>query len=146
MQKILGTLFVFVLAAQFSAQAAGRWGTDFPAALAQAKKEKKLVLVNFTGSDWCSWCQRLHSEVFSTFKFKSYAKKNLVLVEIDFPNQKKQSEALKKANEALQEKYKVEGYPTILVFDGEGNEVWRQSGYMEGGPKAWIARLDSLKK
>lgn len=121
------------------------WSTDLPAAQAQAKKDKKLVLVNFTGSDWCSWCKKLQKEVFTTKEFKDYAKEKLELVEIDFPNNKKQTDALKKANEALQAKYKAEGFPTIVVLNGEGKEVWRQVGYMPGGPGAWIAKLKSLK-
>lgn len=121
------------------------WSTDLPAAQAQAKKDKKLVLVNFTGSDWCSWCKKLQKEVFTTKEFKDYAKEKLELVEIDFPNNKKQTDALKKANEALQTKYKAEGFPTIVVLNGEGKEVWRQVGYMPGGPGAWIAKLKSLK-
>ncbi len=121
------------------------WSTDFPSAQAQAKKESKLVLMNFTGSDWCSWCKKLHKEVFSTKEFGAFAKEKLVLVEVDFPNGKKQTDALKKANEALQEKYKAEGFPTIVVLNGEGKVVWRQVGYMPGGPEAWIAKLKSLK-
>lgn len=121
------------------------WSTDLPAAQAQAKKDKKLVLVNFTGSDWCSWCKKLQKEVFGTKEFQAYAKDKLELVEIDFPNAKKQTDALKKANEALQAKYKAEGFPTIIVLNGEGKEVWRQVGYMPGGPAAWIGKLKSLK-
>ena len=122
------------------------WFTDLPAAQTQAKEEGKLVLVNFTGSDWCGWCIKLQKDVFSTQEFNAYAKEKLALVEIDFPNEKPQPDALKKANEALQEKYKVEGFPTILVLNGEGAVLWKQVGYMEGGPKAWLAKLDGLKK
>jgi thioredoxin-related protein len=125
--------------------AGANWSTDLTAAQAEAKKNKKLVLINFTGSDWCGWCKKLQAEVFTTKEFDTYAKDKLVLVEIDFPQQKQQSAALKKANEALQEKYKAQGFPTIVVLNGEGKEVWRQPGYMPGGPKAWIAKLDTLK-
>ena len=62
------------------------WVTDLPVAQAQAKKENKLVLMNFTGSDWCGWCKKLQKEVFSTKEFEQYAKDNVVLVEIDFPD------------------------------------------------------------
>ena len=55
------------------------------------------------------------------------------------------ADTLKKANEALQAKYKAEGFPTILVLNGDGKEVWRQVGYMPGGPEAWIGKLKSLK-
>jgi thioredoxin-related protein len=139
------SLLVGLLAGQWTVLAEEKWSTDLPAAQLQAKKDKKIVLVNFTGSDWCGWCKKLQAEVFTTKEFDTFAKGKLVLVEIDFPNQKKQSAALKKANEALQEKYKASGFPTIVALNGEGKEVWRQVGYMPGGPKAWIAKLETLK-
>jgi thioredoxin-related protein len=122
-----------------------QWMTDLPKAQAQAKAEKKLVLLDFTGSDWCGWCIKLNKEVFSKPEFAEYAKKNLVLVEVDFPNKKKQTEELKKTNEALQQKYKVEGYPTIVVLNSEGKHVG-DTGYVEGGPKAFIAELEKIRK
>jgi thioredoxin-related protein len=121
------------------------WLTDLPKAQAQAKTEQKLVMLDFTGSDWCGWCIKLNKEVFSQPEFADYAKKNLVLVEVDFPRSKPQSAELKKANAALQDKYKVEGYPTIIVLNGEGKKVG-ELGYQPGGPKAFIAELDKLKK
>ena len=101
-------------------------------------------MLDFTGSDWCGWCIKLNKEVFSKPEFSEYAKKNLVLVEVDFPRHKELSAEQKKANEALQEKYKIEGYPTIIVLDGEGKKVG-QLGYMNS-PKAFTARLEELKK
>ena len=124
--------------------AASEWLTDLPKAQAKAKEEKKMVLLDFTGSDWCGWCIKLHKEVFSMPEFAEYAKKNLVLVEVDFPNKKKQSAELKKANDALQKKYSIEGYPTIIVLNGEGKKIGKL-GYMPGGPKAFIAELEKVK-
>ena len=121
------------------------WLTDLPKAQAQAKKDGKLVMMDFTGSDWCGWCIKLHNEVFSKPEFAEYAKKNLVLVQVDFPRKKPQTEELKKANESLQEKYKIQGYPTIIVLNGEGKKVG-ELGYQPGGPAAFIASLDKLKK
>ena len=121
------------------------WQTDLPKAQAKAKAEKKLVMLDFTGSDWCGWCIRLNKEVFSKPEFVQYAQTNLVAVEVDFPRLKKQTEEQKKANQALQEKYKIEGYPTIIVLNGAGEQVG-QLGYMPGGPKAFIAELEKLKK
>lgn len=145
MKAILNTIAALMLAATLNAAAHSDWSTDLPAAQAQAKKEKKLVLMNFTGSDWCGWCKKLHKEVFGTKEWESFAKENLVQVELDFPSAKKQTDALKKANEVLKEKYKADGFPTIVVLNGEGKEVWRQVGYMAGGPAAWIGKLKGLK-
>jgi thioredoxin-related protein len=133
------------MALQMAASAAPVWLDDFSAAQALARKEKKLILMNFTGSDWCSWCGKLRAEVFATEEFDQFARANLVLMEVDFPNAVPQAQKLKSANEALQKKYKAEGYPTILVLDKDGKEVWRQAGYMAGGPSAWIGKLKTLK-
>ncbi len=121
------------------------WMTDLPKAQAQAKTEKKLVMLDFTGSDWCGWCIKLNKEVFNTPEFAEYAKKNIVPVEVDFPNKKAQSAAVKNANQALQSKYGVKGYPTIIVLNADGKKVG-EMGYMKGGPKAFIAELEKLKK
>jgi len=122
-----------------------KWLTDAKKAQEQAKVEKKLVLLDFTGSDWCGWCIKLQKEVFSKPQFAEYAKKSLVLVEVDFPRRKKLSEEQQKANMALQEKYKIQGYPTIVVLDGDGKKIG-ELGYVEGGPKAFLAELDKVKK
>jgi protein disulfide-isomerase len=144
MKKIAIGLVMCLATLQLTA-AEAEWLTDLPKAQAKAKSENKLVMLDFTGSDWCGWCIRLNKEVFSQSDFKEYAKKNLVLVEVDFPRGKKQSEEQKKANQALQAKYNIKGYPTIIVLDGSGNKIG-ELGYQPGGPKAFIASLEKLKK
>jgi thioredoxin-related protein len=144
MKKIVTGLLATLAWLQVSA-AELEWMTDLPKAQAKAKEEKKMVMMDFTGSDWCGWCIKLDKEVFSTPEFAEYAKKNLVLVEVDFPTKKKQSAELKKANDALQKKYKIEGYPTIIVLNGEGKKIG-ELGYMKGGPKAFTAELEKLRK
>lgn len=141
---ILGTFVALALLGANAAESV-TWLIDAVKAQAQAKAEKKLVLLDFTGSDWCGWCIKLNKEVFSLPEFAEYAQKNLVCVEVDFPNKKKLSAEQKKANDALAAKYKIEGYPTIIVLDGEGKKVG-ELGYMKGGPKAFIAELEKLKK
>ena len=132
--------------ALFSATAAEvTWLTDATKAQTQAKAEKKLVMLDFTGSDWCGWCIKLHKEVFSQPEFIEYAAKNIVAVEVDFPNKKKLSEEQQKANEALSKKYGVRGYPTLIILDGDGKKV-AEMGYVKGGPKAFIAEFESQTK
>ena len=144
MKKIL--LMAMLLGGSLAAWAEdATWITDAAKAQAQAKAEKKLVLLDFTGSDWCGWCIRLNKEVFSKPEFAAYAKKNLVLVEVDFPKRKQLSAEQKKANGALATKYDIRGYPTLIVLDGSGQKVGTL-GYVEGGPKAFIAELEKLKK
>ena len=121
-----------------------QWKTDLPKAQAQAKQENKLVMLDFTGSDWCGWCIKLNREVFSKAEFAKFAKENLVLVEVDFPRTKKQTEEQKRANAALAEKYKIQGYPTIVVLNGDGKKLG-DLGYMPSA-KDFIAKLADLKK
>ncbi len=112
---------------------------------ARRRPNNKLVLLDFTGSDWCGWCIKLDREVFSKPEFKDYATKNLVLVTIDFPRAKAQAGSLKKQNEELASQYGIQGFPTIVVLNGAGKKVG-ELGYMEGGPSAFIAELEKLRK
>src|SRR5215471_11565842 len=144
MKKTLIAIMMVSALALVSAKA-DEWQTDAVKAQAQAKKENKLVLLDFTGSDWCGWCIKLKKEVFDTQEFKDYAAKNLVLVEVDFPQKKKLTEEQKKANDELQKKYSIQGYPTIIMLDGDGKKVG-ELGYGRGGPKPFIEKLEGLKK
>lgn len=144
MKKIL--LVASVLALAFcSAHASEEWLTDHAKALEKAKTENKPVLMDFTGSDWCSWCMKLDKEVFSTPSFKSYARKNLVLLKLDFPLRRALPAAIQKQNEELAEKYGVQDFPNIIVLNSEGNQIG-QLRYRPGGPKAWIAALEKITK
>jgi len=98
----------------------GEWLTDYNQALAQAKELKRPVLINFTGSDWCIWCKKLASEVFTQVAFKEYAKANLVLLKVDFPKNLPQTAEVKAANEAKAKEFKVEGFPTIVLVSSDG--------------------------
>jgi len=122
------------------------WLTDLAKAQAKAKTENKLVLMDFNGSDWCPPCKALRKNVLSTREFVDYAKKNLVLVDVDFPHQTEQPKALADANKALGEKYAVEGLPTVVVLSSEGKELKRKVGYSGETTKDFIADLDKLKK
>jgi len=122
-----------------------QWMTYQPKAVEIAKAQQKLVLMDFTGSDWCPWCIKLDKEVFATPEFKKYAAANLVLVEVDFPNHKPQPAAVEKANRELQEKYNINEFPTVLVLNGDGKTVGKL-GYQPGGPASFIAELQKLKK
>jgi len=122
------------------------WGTDPPTALNQARSENKTVLLDFTGSDWCPWCIKFDHEVLSTDKFAAYAKDKLVLVLLDFPRPKSQSQTLKQANQALAKQFGVQGYPTYVLLSSAGKELGRQVGYAEGGPEAFIAELERFSQ
>jgi len=130
----------------FATQAfAGGWGDNYKDALAAAAKDNKKVLLDFTGSDWCGWCIRLKKETFDQPAFKEYADKNLVLVEVDFPQGKTLPAAVKAQNDGLQEKYQVQGFPTLVLLSPDGKVIKQQSGYIPGGPKGFIDWVNSGK-
>ena len=142
-RRILAASAAILIAA--SAASAAEWTQDYAAAAAQAKKEHKMMLLNFTGSDWCVWCKRTDKEVFDTAKFKEFADKNLVLVTVDFPREKPLPDAVKDQNAKLQEKYGIEGYPTLIVLSPSEKVVFTQVGYKPGGPDAFIAQFPADK-
>ena len=127
------------------AQAKPGWLENYEQAQQEAKAGNKLLLLEFTGSDWCGWCIVLDKEVFSQPEFKDYASKNLVLVEADFPQRKKIAPETKAQNERLAQQYQIEAFPTILVFNADGKVVGAL-GYMPGGPATFIAQLEKLRK
>jgi protein disulfide-isomerase len=145
MKKVLFVVSMFWLAGVALAADSG-WLTSLPDAQARAKMEKKVILLNFTGSDWCAACKVLEADALSKPEFADYARKKLVLVLVDFPLGLKQPEALQKANNRLQEKYKVEGYPTLILLNPDGDVVWTEHGYSGGGSKALIAELEKAQK
>jgi protein disulfide-isomerase len=120
-----------------AADQSGIWKSDYAAALKQAAAENKYVLVDFSGSDWCGWCIKLDEEVFSKPEFIEYAKNNLICVMVDFPRGKELPKAQKDANQALLEKFKVEGFPTVLIFNPQGKLV-KQTGYQRGGASGYV--------
>ncbi|MHB9137896.1 MAG: thioredoxin family protein [Victivallaceae bacterium] len=134
-------LFCFVSVTAFAA--GDNWLTNLDDAKKIAEKENKIILMDFSGSDWCGWCMKLEKEVFSQQIFKDYAKDNLVLLLVDFPQEKELDPATKTANDILFQKYKVEGFPTVILLDSKG-DVIGQTGYRAGGAEAYVTYLKEL--
>ena len=128
-----------------SPQSDRHWLMDMAQAQQQAAKTNRPILANFTGSDWCIWCIKLESEVFSQKEFQKFAENNLVLLKVDFPQKRQQPQALKKQNKQLAEKYNIEGFPTILLLDKDG-KVLATTGYQKGGAGNYIEHLKNLLK
>ena len=116
------TIGVAALSASAFATTPEGWSTDLAKAFEKAKAEKKCVLVEFTGSDWCPPCIAMRKNVFSKKEFVTAAAKKYILVELDFP---KGDKDLAEKNQPLAEKYKIEGFPTVILFTPEGKEFTR---------------------
>ncbi len=130
-------------AGEASSYQPGTWITDYDQALLYARDLKRPVLVNFTGSDWCYWCQLLSGEVFEKEAFLKFAGDNFVLLKVDFPQKTKLPQGVQKANQSLAEKYGIQGFPTIVLIDDKGEEITR-TGYQEGGAEVYVKHLKEL--
>jgi protein disulfide-isomerase len=122
------------------------WQTDLAKAQATAKAEKKLVLIDFTGSNWCPPCKMLDRDVFRTPEFAAYAQKNLVLVKADFPKPNRLPKEQREANDKLAARFNVEYFPTLVLLDGAGKEVGRSVSYDGRGLKPFMSRLEKRFK
>ena len=143
MKKIIMACFLSVLC--FQGFALTGFDADYNAALKRAKDNSKPIFILFTGSDWCSWCVKFEKEVLSKSEFLDYATNTWELVVADFPQKKKIAPELKKQYQALQKKYAVRGFPTVMLIDARGKELC-SAGYSKGGAKVWLEKfLNKLK-
>ncbi|MBN2161816.1 MAG: thioredoxin family protein [Pontiellaceae bacterium] len=139
-----GFVLLAALAISVGAFASEGWMTNFEKAKEKAKAEKKHILIDFSGSDWCGWCIKLDKEVFSQAAFKEYAKGNLVLVMADFPRDKsKVAEEVQKQNDQMAKDFGVRGFPTVFILSPDGKTV-AKTGYQAGGAEAYVKHLKDL--
>lgn len=141
--KAILTTVALLLTATFSNAANEDWTTHLEGAFAQAATEGKSVLVEFTGSDWCPPCKMMRKNVFSKKAFTEEASKDFILVELDFPRGDK---ALARKNEPYAEKYRIEGFPTVILFDAEGNEYERFYASAYPSIDKFLTHLKSTKR
>jgi len=156
MKTPLTLFFILFLSVAFS-QSKLVWHDNVKEAVKISKKEKKPIMMFFTGSDWCGWCIRLQKEVFFKEEFKKWAGENVVLLELDFPRRKALSSELKAQNTKLQRQFAIQGYPTVWFVKPENatqktckgcdnfslTKIGR-TGYVKGGPGAWISNANTL--
>ena len=122
----------------------GKWTSDAPAALELSKKTGKPLFIQFTGSDWCGWCKLMDGKVFSTQEWADYAKDGLVLLYVDFPRGKEQSQALKEQNEKLSEQYGIGGFPTYVILGPDGKQLGRLGADRDVTPQAFIDQVKDV--
>lgn len=137
-------LLVFII---LSAFATISWSGDFNAAQKEAVKEHKLILINFSGSDWCGPCIRLRKEILESSTFENFATDHLVLVRADFPRQKKNQldAAQVKRNETLADKYNPDGkFPFTLLVDEHGKVLKEWDGFPNESPEQFVAQINPL--
>lgn len=144
MKLFLATAFLFT-----TNFAPSPWLNNIEKAEQIAKTEHKLILLNFSGSDWCIPCMKLRANIFNSDVFMEYAKENLILVNADFPRKKKDelSKEQQKENDALAAKYNPDGrFPFTILLDSNGNKLRVWDGYYSQGPDDFIDELSSVKE
>ena len=152
MKNLLAVLLIAFSLNGFAQHKESSWHTDVNKAIELSVQQEKPLFFFFTGSDWCGWCKKLVAEVFEKEKFKTWATKNIILVELDFPKRTPISEQLKKQNGELRQMFGVRGYPTgwFVIPKPENGKINFQKlgsqGYVRGGPTAWIAGANQILK
>ena len=157
MKKLILLLFTIVSFTSFSQLIEGNWlnieNPEMNKAIEISQKTNKPIMLFFTGSDWCGWCKKLVKEVYKTSEFNTWAKKNVVLVEVDFPRRSKLASELTAQNNSLKQIFQPRGYPTVYfakpVKGADGNVQFKtlgQTGYVAGGPTKWIASANQFFK
>jgi len=149
--KLLLLLISFALSTSVYAQEAV-WYTDVNKAIELSQKQKKPIMLFFTGSDWCGWCVKLQNEVFKQEAFINWAKQNVILVELDFPRRKSLEPQMQQQNAQMQQLFQVRGYPTVFFVnpeqkDGKVNlQQLGKAGYVAGGAETWINTVNAFVK
>ena len=120
------------------------WRTDFTQAKADAAKQNKYILLKFSGSDWCIPCIKMEKKIFDKDAFQQYANDKLILINADFPRQKKNrlSKDLVKSNEALAEQYNKSGhFPYTVLIDAKGKVIESWDGYKDATPEEFVTQI-----
>lgn len=124
------------------------WSTDLSKAKDEARKEHKLILLSFSGSDWCIPCIKTRKEIFDKEAFMDYAASSLVLVNVDFPRLKKNalSKEQTKQNEALADTYNKKGvFPLTLLLDAEGKVLKEWEGFPDVNPEVFVSQISAIQ-
>lgn len=122
------------------------WETDFEKARQVAKQEHKYILLNFSGSDWCGPCIRLHHDIFEADAFRKMAESNLVLVNADFPRLKKNQlpKDLQKQNEQLADQYDAKGvFPLTVLLSPDGKVIKQWDGFPAVSPEQFVSQVQA---
>ena len=141
--KLLFSLLLFT----FFQNPTPLWLTDMEKAKAEASRSDKHILINFSGSDWCVPCIRMHKDIFESAAFEKYADNNLVLVNIDFPRLKKNklSKEQTRKNELLADKYNPHGsFPLTILTDANGKTLKQWEGFPNEKPEEFISEIESV--
>ena len=139
--RTIAAVSVFLLLSAFTT-----WETNFDKAKINASHNHAYILLSFSGSDWCGPCIKLHHDFFESPEFTKFSESNLVLLNADFPRQKKNQlpKTLQQQNDKLADTYNATGsfpFTVLLTADGKLIKFW------DGIPKMSVEEfVEDIKK
>ncbi|KFF12754.1 thioredoxin family protein [Chryseobacterium soli] len=143
MKTIFSAILMVVFAVAIQAQ------NRFENAKKQSSENKELILLNFSGSDWCIPCIKLHKNIIETDEFKKLETENVIVyINADFPRNKKNqlSPELKKENASLADKYNQKGlFPYTLLLNSEGKILKSWEGLPSENALAFSKEIREIK-
>ncbi|MBS1665072.1 MAG: thioredoxin family protein [Bacteroidetes bacterium] len=124
-----------------------QWHFDMREAQQIAQKEHKLILLNFSGSDWCGPCILLRKEILDAPAFSRLADSSLILVNADFPRMKKNqlSKEQQQRNDQLADQYNQEGkFPLTLLLNPQGKILKQWEGNPGVKPEEFCSQIRTI--
>ncbi|OQX29081.1 MAG: hypothetical protein B0D92_05660 [Spirochaeta sp. LUC14_002_19_P3] len=142
MKKIIALVLALSAAFAYADYPPDSWTDNILDGIRRAEQENKMLMLNFAGSDWCGWCDKLDEEIFSTPQFMEWSENNLIKVYLDFPQKLQLPEYLKLQNEYTKQFFGVQGFPTIFILDAQLTPLLR-TGYKETTPEEYIRHIQN---
>lgn len=121
------------------------WLTNYEEALRQGAATSKPIILFFTGSDWCSWCIKLEEESLNTPEFADLAGKEFVFLKLDYPLNRRPPPEIVIQNKKLKKEFDIQGYPTIVMIDGEKQQIIGRTPYRAGGGRQFALFLLNMR-
>ncbi|UOU99002.1 thioredoxin family protein [Chryseobacterium daecheongense] len=120
----------------------------FDKAQKDAADHHKLIVLNFSGSDWCVPCIKLHKNIIDTESFKQLSTDNMInYINADFPRNKKNqlSPEMKKENALLADQYNAKGlFPYTLLLDSQGKILKTWEGLPAENASAFCKEIKDI--
>jgi thiol:disulfide interchange protein len=123
------------------------WLNDFSQAQSEARQSSKFILINFSGSDWCTPCIHMHKTIFESAFFETFATKKLVLLNADFPrlSKHKLTKDQQKKNDELAEQFNPSGkFPLTLLLNSDGKVLQTWEGDPNESAEKFVEEINSM--
>jgi thioredoxin-related protein len=160
MKVIIGVIFAALIAAagvtisksnkenkvaDEKAEVAGGQFTNYTAAVAKAKAENKMVLVDvFT--DWCVWCKRMDKDVYTDAAVQAEMNKYFTAVKLDAEAKEEQTfRGTATSEEGIARSMKVTGYPTTVFMTPDEQVIQAIPGYVKAPDFVMVLRYIGTK-